>query len=204
MKTLGKKSIPFMILIICLTGMIFYKARGQTTEWKVKIGDKKSYTYTKYNREGESEWTREITTESGKANVTMKKGLQITIEITKLTSTSAYGKTTYNKEVTQIESAVTEVMKVYDSKEDWEAALESLGGSYKLEGDLLVFNPAASTLMKWDIKTGWLTYSYMKIGKSEVEMTEGTGAAESSPILLLVNLTALVIITMIGKKRSLR
>lgn len=192
-----------LIFLIFLMGIITYQVRGQTSEWKVKIGDKKTYTYTKYSREGQNTWTREITTESGKANVTMKKGLRTMVEITKLTSSAAYGKTTYNGEVTQIESMVTEVMKVYSSREDWEAAVEALGGFYKLEGDLLVFTSSSNTIMKWNINTGWLTYSYLKTGDSEIEMTEGS-VSSSSPVTVMPILSALLFIAFIIQKRRVK
>ena len=65
--------------------MMTVKVSGGETEWNVEVGDKHTYTYTKFNMLNESEATiyvKKSMTEMGEISV--KKGTKYTLEITEL------------------------------------------------------------------------------------------------------------------------
>ncbi|MFX1512892.1 MAG: hypothetical protein ACFFCQ_09925 [Promethearchaeota archaeon] len=94
------KEWMFGLLFFCLlfpTTKGFTQSNDENLEWKVKVGDKKTYEIKKINLNGTHEDTVEIDTKEGEVNVTLKKGSKMTIEITILNETEfAYGIVKYD------------------------------------------------------------------------------------------------------------
>ncbi|GAG32393.1 unnamed protein product, partial [marine sediment metagenome] len=143
------------------------KASGGETEWNVEVGDKHTYTYTKYKRLEESEATiyvKKSMTEMG--GISVKKGTKYTVEIADLNE-EAKIKISYKEFKTDELLGDGFVMKIVNDKNELEEQAKK-DENITFDGifltirnsslDFLDFN--TTRIVKWAVHTGWLEYSY--------------------------------------------
>ena len=209
-----------MFLVVSTTNSTV-KATNETFEWKVKVGDSRTYTLSKYidledsdgNGDTESE-TLSIQDEDGEmVNVTLRKDTKYTVEITALNG-DATTQTTYGnivaKETTPYYNKV--VWKTIDNKTYWEEYVKmysSALGNVTIEGNPTIiesdldgpYGTTAESKRIWDWKTGWITYLYSKISNDthtifEQEITSGSsgiGGFEITTIFVGLTIIAIVV-----------
>ncbi|MFX0126278.1 MAG: hypothetical protein ACFFAE_21840 [Candidatus Hodarchaeota archaeon] len=100
--------------------MMTIKASGGETEWNMEVGDKHTYTYTKFKMLDESEATiqvRKSTTEMGE--IFLKKDTKYTVEITGLNE-EAKIKISYKEFKTDELLGSSFVMKITKDKNEFE------------------------------------------------------------------------------------
>jgi hypothetical protein len=193
----------------------------QDLEWKVKVGDSKTYVVDKWfddsDLDGDGDkntQTTEVTDEDGKiVEVIWQKGLTIKTTITDLNSNPTV-KFTFNGEVTSEETipVLPTVFKTIDNKTYWENLAES-NNAISVEGDLVinetkieVFDLTMTNLIKTNWKTGWVTYLKLDAANSTHTVSEiiysekgdGVPGFEMAPILLGI----VVITLLVYKKRK--
>jgi len=187
---LNKKYLYWLILLFLVVSTTSSTAKTtyDTEEWKVKVGDSRTYTLSKYfdirdvdgNGDPESK-IYSVTKEDGtKENITWKKGTKYTINITALGDHSAtfqliFGNITSNKRTSGIGGG--HIRKTIDNKSYWEfkTIIDSYpfvgeNVNYTVEGNNYVkkllrytnYGVKYELISKRNWKTGWLTYSYEK------------------------------------------
>ncbi len=171
---------------------------GQTDEeeleWKVKVGDKKTYEIKKYIVDGKTESTSEMETEDGKhVNITYRKGLKFTIEITELDNIEdAYGKMKISGIILEKQPLSPYITPTTDNKTYWkewvnetpewveeEEEDEEITYNRSVNGDIIIEEQRISsedlsyeTKLYRNWKTGWLVSLYYRIETSEVLLEE--------------------------------
>ncbi|UCE12766.1 MAG: hypothetical protein JSV04_11295 [Candidatus Heimdallarchaeota archaeon] len=165
---------------------------AQTPEWKVSVGDSKTYEVTKYydayliNLDGDP--NKENNTVGGKT-YTYEKDITIKVEITKLNAIAEVDETYYD-EVTVSNALGTTpqgqawVSKTIDNKTYWEDMIPDPTPTLNvtLDGNLIVTTAKMPWLfdatITWEYsnkinwKTGWLEYMYQTLYNSTGTLTE--------------------------------
>jgi hypothetical protein len=162
----------------------------QELEWKVKEGDTQTYSVKKcfddsdIDGDGDkNNFKIDITGEDGKmVEITLKKGSTLKAEIVTLNSSisdHATIKLTYNNDVTGkppisffFYNVTPFVIKTVDNKSYWEDQAET--NNFSVEGDLIVMSDEGvlfwspwEVTVKWNWKTGWLTFLSIKMYSKE-------------------------------------
>jgi hypothetical protein len=185
-----------------------------------------TYTISKYfdladsdgNGDPEST-TLLIQNEAGEfVNVTYGKGSKYTTKITALNGL-ATAQTTYGSVVSKESTAGGVVMKTTDNKSYWEEYASAMSGdnsslgSITVEGnyivtkmDLNIFNTTTESVVKFNWKTGWHTYTYSKMTNSthtisEMEVTSGSSGIPGFEIPSII-LGLFIITLVVTRKRK--
>ncbi|MFX0152481.1 MAG: hypothetical protein ACFFAJ_16960 [Candidatus Hodarchaeota archaeon] len=180
--------IIFLFLIIPLSSSSALSLHE--LEWKVKIGDSKTYTVDKYfddtDFDGDGDkykQTVEVTDEDGeRVDVVLEKGTTLKVTITDLNDIATV-KFTCDSNVTTGETSIllpslfalpaqSMVAKTVDNKKYWENLAENKHGM-SVEGDFVVIEDILTdltldpeteiTVKRRNWKTGWVTYVHRKI-----------------------------------------
>lgn len=166
---------------------------AQTAEWKVKVGDSKTYEVTKYydayliNYDGNPD---EENVTVGDQTYIYKKDITVKVEITKLNSIAEvnetyYGEVTISNALGTTPQGSPWVDKTIDNKTYWEEFLpdDPTGAINYTVGDNLVEEKGkkpwildATITWEWtskiNYKTGWLEYMYQTLYNSSTTLTE--------------------------------
>ncbi len=169
--------LMFFLLFPAKTHSI--KTNSEELEWKVRLGEQNTYTLNKFMRNGDN--ISEIETQNGtKLSITLKRGTNITIELTRLREDYAYGKITYGNITTKEDELPYFVTPTTHNKKYWEDWTEEghpyfcgmtvvLEFSRSVKGDIITEKEKIKDGGKlferkksrnW--KTGWLAFLYKK------------------------------------------
>jgi hypothetical protein len=187
--------------------MMTIKVSGGETEWRVEVGDKKTYIYTKFKRLDESEATiyvKKSMTEMEKISV--KKETKYSVEIIELNE-GAKIKINYKEFKTDNLGGDGFVMRIVKDKNELEEEAKkdeniTFDGKFltirNSSVDFLDFN--TTKIIKWMVETGWLEYSYFLVCSSptcishEIEiMSSESIDRELDPLIILVIIPAIVL-----------
>ena len=210
-----------------------FPSENPNLEWKVAVGDVKTFTFTKlydlndYDGDGDP-YTQSsfIELENGtEIDLKIRAGSTYSFEVLTLDEYATLQATIDGYELGPMDSGSGIVAKTVDNQTYWEEYATQISGGYQnvsVEGNLLVyqmrdtwnFGETQESIRKMNWKTGWLSYMYQKetnethtISEMEI-MTEGaatlTPGFELSPLPISLLLFSIYILKRRRKNDRLR
>ncbi len=164
--------------------MSFGQIGEEELEYKVKMGETKTYEWKKYMNDGKSESEMmTVDTEDGEVEVITKKGARWSLEVTAVNETGAYGKYTIEgatgRDVRSLSSdeIFRFVMPTTNNVTYWtewvKEANTNDGVAYSITEDLLVMerlsedDPTYKLAYTYNWKTGWLVRLHYRYEEPE-------------------------------------
>ena len=158
----------------------------QELEWRVEVGDTKTYIVTKLNKDGTPyKYLEEVDTLQGPVNITMKEGTTITLEILEL-NRGAHLNCIYNDDlIADGNDFCYYVRKTTTNKTYWAEQLDEGYDEVSFTEELIivkreeVVNNSVNRLYvsKLNFMTGWLESEAVKVANSTHTFTEWELAA---------------------------
>ncbi len=189
----------------------------QSHSYQVKAGDTQSWIVTKYKREFDYHLdSHPLWKEDGTyVDIELKKGMKIKVEITKVNSTDAFGKRSYDNVTGREEYLLSNyfIDQTLDNKSFWEERVKD-SHTMSLEGNNIIREMDFTNHVDLDSyedklvrnwKTGWLVSHWYKATKDnqvyEIEISnesEGNGVVSGYTFLPLI--LALFVTVIIHRK----
>ncbi|MHA2247380.1 MAG: hypothetical protein ACXADY_20705 [Candidatus Hodarchaeales archaeon] len=228
---MGKISLIGIILMILVLVPRAGMAQDVEPEFKVKIGDKRTYVFTKYNNHGITEELGKITTINGStADKTYKQGITFTVEVSNITGmgkdSQVYVTETHNGVTEREKEAGIFIVKTTDDEDYWEALAQNEtdivdNNNYtktSVMGNILIFEKRLNWttsdwyyyhIDEWDTKTGWLIHDYVFVedkgtvrSEIEVKILESTiGIPGYESLNLFTSILAMVTVIVVYRRR---
>ena len=227
-----KVYLSFLLFILLFissfisSGMI----TAEELEWKVEVGDSTTFQlvqyYDKRDPDGDGDintHTFLITDENGnQVNITWRVGSKVKDTLTQLNDSGAFFKRIYDGKINAREARTTLIVqKTVDNSTYWKEYAQSITTSTlnaSVEGNIFtveesqILPPLNDTLfqiLKYDWKTGWLTYQYQKlfnastvIGEAEFTTASSSVPGFEIPFILSCFLVFTIFLRKFGLKRQ--
>ncbi|MHA2253766.1 MAG: hypothetical protein ACXAD7_25625 [Candidatus Kariarchaeaceae archaeon] len=180
-------------------------------EWKVSVGNSKTYTVSELFEEADLDGNGDPTTvkktvidiNNNTVEVVLMKGSTLTVEVIALNK-SAFIQVTYNKNVTAKTRLDTGIF-LQKTTEDWayweQVAKENSG--CKVNGDLFILKQTINgidSVKKYNMTSGWLEYSHQSHEASVSEFSAIEYQANTTSYDLLFSLLSIPFLAIITRK----
>ncbi len=210
------KTVFFTCMCILISLSLFSQASAVNIivdlEWKVCVGDSKTYTVSELFEEADIDGNGDPATvkktiidiDNNTVEVVLMEGSTLTVEVIALNE-SAFIQVTYNKNVTAKTRLDTGIFlqKTTEDRAYWEQVAKENSGC-RVNGDLFTLKQTINgidSVKKYNMTSGWLEYSHQSYEASVEEFSALNYQANTASFDLLFSFLGILILAIIVRNK---